>query len=310
MPPAGTSIERVMVLGSGVMGLGIAKVFARAGLDVAVYRHRPKAGVVVPEGARLVHAFDGEAPDLVIESVYERFDLKVQVLRRAEADFAAGTILASNTSGLPLQEIGDALDRPQRFCGIHWFMPAEVSPLVEVVRIAETADSVVEAVVAALARADREALLIEKPVVGYLWNRLQHAILREAYHLIENGIARTEDIDKVAKRLLGPRFCVTGLVESKDIGGVGVHVDAHGAIVPHLCRGQEATSVLRRMVDRGDLGIRSGRGFYDWGGLDPETVSASAKRRLERLNRFLEQDMAAGEPDTAPSGVADVAGEP
>ena len=300
------SIERVMVLGSGVMGRGIATVFARAGLDVAIYRHRPKEGVLVPEGARLVYEFAGENPDLVIESVYEQMDVKTDVLRRAEAAFADNTILASNTSGLPLQDIGDAMERPHRFCGIHWFMPADVSPLVEVVRVAQTEDAVIDSVVATLKQAGREALRIEQPVIGYLWNRLQHAILREAYHLIENGIARADDIDKVAKQLLGPRFCVTGLVESKDIGGMGIHADAHEAIVPSLCRREQATPILRRLVDRGDLGIRTGKGFYDWGDGDAETISASAKRRLERLNGFLEDDMARGEPDTAASGISEV----
>ena len=210
------------------------------------------------------------------------------------------TILASNTSGLPLDDMAAALKRPERFLGMHYFMPAEVSPLVEVVRVAETADGVVDRVVAVLERCDRQALLVSQPIVGYLWNRLQHAILHEAYHLIEIGVVTAEDVDRVAKRLLGPRFCVTGLIESKDIGGIETHVRAQHAIVPHLHAGRKPSAILDRKVERGELGIGTGAGFYDWQGRDAEAVSASARRKLSRLNAFLEEEMNAGEADQSP----------
>ena len=274
-------ISRVMIIGSGVMGRAIAQVFAAAGLETVIYRHTPKEGLALPDGVKLTTTFPAEAPDLIIESVYEILDLKVEVLRRMEDAYGGDAILASNTSGLPLDDMAAALKRPERFLGMHYFMPAEVSPLVEVVRVAETADCVVERVVAALERCGRQALLVSQPIVGYLWNRLQHAILHEAYHLIETGVVTAEDVDRVAKRLLGPRFCVTGLIESKDIGGLETHVLAQHAIVPHLHAGRTPSAILDRKVERGELGVGTGAGFYDWQGRDAAAVSAAARRKAK-----------------------------
>ena len=293
-------ISSVMIVGSGVMGRAIAQVFAAAGLETVIYRHTPKEGLALPDGVRLTTTLPDAAPDLIIESVYEILDLKVEVLRRMEDAYGDDAILASNTSGLSLDDMAAALRRPERFLGMHYFMPAEVSPLVEVVRVAQTADGVVDRVVAVLERCHRQALLVSQPIVGYLWNRLQHAILHEAYHLIETGVVTAEDVDQVAKRLLGPRFCVTGLIESKDIGGLGTHVLAQHAIVPHLHAGRTPSAILDRKVERGELGIGTGKGFYDWHGRDAETVSAAARRKLSRLNAFLEEEMNAGEADLTP----------
>lgn len=291
---------RILVLGSGVMGMGVARLFAGAGLSVAIHRHSPKPGLTGPEGVPIVTALPEDAPALVVENVYERLDVKVAALTAAQEKYGDGPVYASNTSGLPLDGIAAGLPLPGRFIGMHFFTPADVSPLVEVVRAARTEDAAIETAAAILAAAGREALRIEKPVVGYLWNRLQHAILHEAYHIIEAGIASAADIDKVAKRLLGPRFCVTGLIESKDLGGLRMHVEAQDSIVPALHRAPETSPFLHALVARGDVGILAGRGFYDWGDRDPAEIAASARRKLAKLNGFLENEMAEGEPDLSP----------
>ena len=297
-----TPIAKVMVAGSGVMGLGIAEVFAKAGFETTVYRHRPKADLKLPAGARLVTTFKGEAPDLVIESIPEILDLKIEFFQSLEAAFGDRVVIASNTSGLPLDDMAAKLKHPERFIGMHYFMPAEVSPLIEVIRVAQTSDATVDRVVAALAKAGREALILNRPIVGFLWNRLQHAILHEAYHLIESGVVSTEDIDKVAKRLFGPRFCVSGLVESKDIGGLETHFRAQHAIVPHLHLDRKPCAILDRKRERKEFGISTGKGFYDWSGRDPRDVAESAKRRLRKLNAFLDTELGRGEPDVGPVG--------
>ena len=284
-----------MLVGSGFMARGIATLFAGAGLEAVMYNPLAGAGEGAPEGVRLSRVLPDERPDLIIESVFEILDLKIDVLCHMEEAYGETVILASNTSGLPLDEMAVALERPQRFLGLHFFTPAEVSPLVEVVRVAATDDGVVQAVVDLLAGAGREALMVERPVVGFLWNRLQHAILHEAYYLIENGIARPEDIDNIAKRLLGPRFCVSGLVESKDIGGLEMHARAQDAIVPHLNASRTPSPILNEMVRRGDTGIRSGRGFYDWQGQDADAIVADTAHRLRRLNAFLDGESGGGE---------------
>ena len=298
-----TPIATVMVAGSGVMGLGIAEVFAKAGFETTVYRHRPKDGLKLPEGVKLVTSFDGKAPDIVIESIPEVLDLKIEFFQKLEAAFGERTIIASNTSGLPLEDMAAKLKHPNRFLGMHYFMPAEVSPLVEVIRVAKTDDTTVDRVVAALAKAGRESLILTRPVVGFLWNRLQHAILHEAYHLIETGVASTEDVDKVAKKLFGPRFCISGLVESKDIGGLETHIRAQHAIVPHLHLDRKPCAILERKRERKEFGISTGKGFYDWSGRSARDISDSAKRRLRKLNAFLDTELNRGEANTGPVGM-------
>ena len=283
-------ISKITVVGGGLQGCGIAALFAGAGVETVLYHPRPSAPRSLPEGVRLTATLAADEPDLIIESVPEDLDTKIAVFRQLEAAYGERVILASNTSGLPLEDMAAALERPQRFLGMHFFTPAEVSPLVEVIRVAATDAGALARIEVVLARAGRDALMVSSPVVGYVWNRLQHAMLHEAYYLIEHGIARAEDIDAVARRLFGPRFCVTGLIESKDMGGLAMHADAQDAIVPHLNASRTASPMLRRMVENGDIGIRSGRGFYDWRGRDADAITAAAAAKLRRLNAFLESE--------------------
>ncbi|MDX9862124.1 MAG: 3-hydroxyacyl-CoA dehydrogenase NAD-binding domain-containing protein [Rhodospirillales bacterium] len=295
-------ISKVLVVGFGVLGRGIARLFAGAGLTVSALDPYVKDDGTLPAGIRLVTELPTEAPDLVVEAIVEVLDAKVAVFRDLEAAYGAGPIIASNTSGLPLQEMADALAHPERFIGMHFFTPADVTPLVEVVRVAQTRDEVIERAVAALEAAGREAIVLSKPIIGYLWNRLQHAILHEAYHLVENGIVKPEDVDKVAKKLLGPRFCVTGLLEGKDIFNLEPHILAQRSIVPHLNLSKTPCAILDRKMERREFGIRTGKGFYDWHGRDAAQVAATVGRKLRRLGDFLENDLEKDEPDVSPMG--------
>jgi 3-hydroxyacyl-CoA dehydrogenase len=143
---------------------------------------------------------------------------------------------------------------------------------VEVISAGDSGASIIRLVVAALAKTGKQALVIKKPVEGFLVNRLQHAILHEAYHLIDQGVVSVEDVDKVAKQLLGPRMCITGLIKQKDISGLDTHALAQQAIVPHLWHGAEPVRLLQDMYQKGVLGLKTGRGFYDWTGQDPAEV--------------------------------------
>jgi 3-hydroxybutyryl-CoA dehydrogenase len=189
-------------------------------------------------------------------------------------------LIGTNTSGLPLETLADGLAHPQRFVGVHWFHPADVFPVVEVVAGPAAPPAAVERVAAALARTGKEPIVLYKPVVGYVINRLQHCILHEAYHMIATGIATAETIDKVARSMLGPRLCVTGLVEQKDIGGLTVHAMAQRSIVPTLAHTGVPNAMLQGMVARGDTGLEAGRGFYDWSGLDAAKVREETAARL------------------------------
>ena len=287
--PHDGSCESMLVVGGGVMGQGIARLFAGAGIAVTVVEPRD---VPVPHPmVALARQLPRDAhPDLVLEAVFEDRDAKLAVYREVEALYGGKPVLATNTSGLPLDELAEPLLYPQRFLAMHFFMPADVFPMIEVVRSAHTEDSAVAVALDAVNRAGREPILLQRAVNGYLINRLQHSILHEAYHLIEDGTATAEMIDKVAKKLLGPRMCITGLVEQKDIAGLGMHAQAQRSIVPTLSHTNIPSPYLQNMVARGDVGIRSGKGFYEWAGADAAAVQAGANRRLQRLLAFLEEE--------------------
>jgi 3-hydroxybutyryl-CoA dehydrogenase len=185
---------------------------------------------------------------------------------------------------------------------MHFFMPADVFPMIEVVRGERTEEDAVTTAVAAIRQAEREPILLQRAVNGYLINRLQHSILHEAYHLLAEGIATPEMIDSVAKQLLGPRLCVTGLLEQKDMAGLGMHAQAQRSIVPSLSHTGIPSPYLQDMVARGDVGVRSGKGFYEWNGQDAADMQRRANERLQRLLTFLEREAQADDGDGGSGG--------
>ncbi len=274
-------------------------MFAAGGFDVTIHNPRRDRPDNIPAECAYSRALPESTPDLILESVPEDLEVKRMVHAAMEQAYGGEPILATNTSGLPIDDIAEPLNVRERFLGIHFFTPAQVSPLVEVIRSADTSEETVVSVVEALGQCGKRALLVSRPIVGHLWNRLQHAILHEAYHLIENGIATPSDIDAIAKELLGPRFCITGLLESKDIGGLAIHLQSQEVIVPHLCGSREPHGILRRLIGDGRQGIRSGKGFFDWKDRDPDEIAATAADKLRRLNAFLEREIRGDEPEPA-----------
>lgn len=282
----------LLIVGAGVMGQGIARLFAGAGMNVTLMDTR-EIGFSHPRVTVIREAPDA-TPDLAIEAVFEDPDVKKSVYADIETRYAGRPVLATNTSGLPLEELAADLKYPHRFLGMHFFMPADVCPMIEVVRGARTEDIAMNLAIRAVKEAHREPIVLQRPVTGYLINRLQHAILHEAYYLIEAGIATPEAIDTVAKWLLGPRLCVTGLLEQKDIAGLEMHAQAQRSIVPSLAHTRVPSALLQNMVARGDVGTRSGRGFYEWREGEADTIQHRAEERLRRLLAFLEKEAGTG----------------
>jgi len=293
MTPSDRSLHEecatLVVMGAGVMGQGIARLFANAGMQVTLVDTRdvasPHPAVVLARRAP-----PDLTPDLVIEAVFEDFTVKQSVYADIEELYQGRSVLATNTSGLPLDELAAPLRFPERFLAMHFFMPADLFPMIEVVRGEHTEDTALALAVAAVKQARREPIVLQRAVNGYLINRLQHSILHEAYHLLEAGIATADMIDGVAKHLLGPRMCITGLLEQKDLAGLEMHAQAQRSIVPTLSHTGVPNPLVQGMVARGDVGVRSGRGFYDWRGRDTAAAQRQASERLQRLLAYLEKD--------------------
>lgn len=277
-------MPEVAVLGAGVMGRAVAATFATGGVETILVSRDPARLGDLPTGLVALATLPDEPPELVIEAVPEDLDLKRRLLGDVERRYGAdGPVLASSTSGLPLQEIADALAGRERFLGIHYFFPADELPLVEVIRVAETSDAALATARTLLARSGRDSLVVPQPLPGGLVNRLQHAILHEAYHLMARGVATPREIDAAARWLLGPRMCVSGLLEQKDLGGLEGHIRAQRTIVPDLCHDPAPNAEVQAMLDRGETGVAAGRGFYDWSGRDGEAAARDAAARLRTL---------------------------
>jgi 3-hydroxybutyryl-CoA dehydrogenase len=282
-----TKIASVLVAGSGVMGRGIAAAFLRAGCRVAILSRKPEAIAGLVEGVAAVGELPEAAPDLIVETIPERVDLKQELYGRIEAKYRGTPIIATNTSGLPLEDLAAKLRHKSRFIGLHYFQPADVMPMVEVCKTPDTDDAVAQAVCRAVEACGQRSILLQRPIVGFLMNRLQHAILHEAYYLIDQGVCGAKEVDEVARHLLGPRMCITGLIEQKDISGLDTHAIVQRTIVPHLNHSAEPGRAAQDLYAQGHYGLKTGRGFYDWSKRDGKAYAAKAKAKLEALIAFL-----------------------
>lgn len=294
-------IRRILVAGAGVMGIGIARSFAANGFATSLLSRR--AGTLGEiKDVRIVGELPQDAPDLVIESVPEEVAPKRDLFARLEAAYPATTLIASNTSSLDLVALFAGMKHPERFLGAHYFQPADVIPLVEVVSSGKTDPQALERTADAMRRAGKDPIVLREPINGFLVNRLQHSILHESYYLISKGVVTVEDVDKVAKTMLGPRMCITGLIQQKDISGLAVHALAQREIVPTLAPVGPANADVQAMIAAGNMGLSSGKGFYDWSGCDAKAVREQASGRLNALLKALKEILTGDRPGTQPKG--------
>ena len=291
----------VVVIGAGLMGHGIAQVFAQAGhrviitdpntavLDAAlnhVARNLQEMGI--PDGAVLSNISTEPdlsravaSADLVIEAVPESLDLKQRIFAKAAESAPAHAILASNTSVIPITRIGECLDSAtrRRLLGMHWWNPPHLIPLVEVVRTEHTSLEVFEAVFDLLLSVGKRPVKVHQDVAGFIGNRLQHAMWREAFSLIEAGVCDAETIDTVVKNSFGMRLSVLGPMENADLVGLDLIREVHAILFPDLSCTNVPSPLLSELINRGNVGMKSGKGLREW---TPEQAE-EVRRRLSNL---------------------------
>jgi len=198
-----------------------------------------------------------------------------------------GAILATNTSGLSVSDIAALTGHPERVVGSHFFYPHTVVPLVEVGYGRATSDEVVETAVAFWKRCGKEPVVCRKDSNGFLVNRLQSALAREAMSLVANGVASARDVDRAMRLGVGTRLPMVGILEQRDWGGLDVHCAAAASIYPTLDDAKAPLPIIADKVARGETGVKAGKGFYDWTGKDVEALRRKKQRQVIALVRAL-----------------------
>lgn len=303
------STQLVGIVGGGLMGAGIAVKFALAGHEARVVEASPErratlpavvmeilgelslAGVIDSTAAhaaqariRLIDDLSALAgAPLVIEAIPEILAAKQELYRQLEAVLAPGTMIASNTSGFMPDDLGAGLAHPDRFLIAHFWNPPHAIPLVEVVPGTRTAPAIVEQTVAVLRTIGSEPVVLRKAVPGFIGNRIQFAVMREALHLVHTGVADAETIDTVIKSSLGRRYGIVGPFEAADLGGLETFLRVATHLLPALATDAGGLDVLREHVARGEKGAASGQGFYQW--TDARRAAVRQKRIAHQLRR-------------------------
>jgi 3-hydroxybutyryl-CoA dehydrogenase len=292
-----TKIE-MAVVGGGTMGRDIAATFSHAGAQAHIVETFDAARAAIPErigqtfdklgadaAARAryaVHASLAELPwstiDIVIEAVPEQLELKRTLFAELELLARRDTPLCSNSSAIGISKIGEGLRTRDRMLNTHYFMPAHLVPAVEVVS-SDATDPVVAAHVCDILRATgRVPVRVKRDIPGFLANRLQHALSREAFWLLEQGFCEPEDIDAAVRFGFGFRYIAAGPCMQRDHAGLEVHAAAGAEMYPHFNNSPTVSPALSDRVAQGKLGMKTGEGFYKW---TPETIAAE-RARYER----------------------------
>ena len=291
--------QRIAILGGGLMGHGIAQVFACAGHRVTItdpsveMRNRivdrigenlddlgsDRAALANVDVVDSLEACVADA-DWVFEAAPEQLELKQQIFSEVDRAAPPDAILASNTSVIPIGQIMSRVKRRHRALGTHWWNPPYLVPLVEVVRTAETSDAAVAATMELLKSIGKAPVEVKKDVPGFVGNRLQHALWREAIALVAEGVCDAKTVDEVVKSSFGARLAVLGPLENADLVGTELTKSIHSYVLPALDRSTTPSPYLDRLIEQGRLGFKSGEGFRKW---TPEQQAALRERVTKHL---------------------------
>ena len=302
-------IKNIAVIGAGLMGHGIAQIFALQGYSVSLMDLKQELLTKALENVRsnltlMAQKGIGQADDIepalgrikttvdldkaaagaqfVVEAVNEDLALKQRIFKELDALCPEGTILATNTSVISITEIAEKAKIRARILGTHFWNPPYLIPLVEVIRGEDTSDDAMDVTFELLKHVGKHPVRVNKDVPGFVGNRLQHALWREAISIVEKGIADAATVDECIRFGFGLRLPVLGPLETADMVGTDLTLAIHDYILKHLERSPDPSPLLRNKVESGELGFKTGRGFQEW---SPEEAQKSRKRLQEYLLR-------------------------
>lgn len=300
-------INNVVIIGAGLMGSGIGLIFASKGYNVTLYDKQESAldkaidsirdnlNLMAKNGIGSLEETEKAIKnitttndinkavsnaEIVIESVYENMELKQNIFYELDSLCPKDTILASNTSVMSITEIAQKCKFKERILGTHFWNPPFLIPLVEVVKTEDTSEEVMDITMELLKLVGKRPVRVNKDVPGFLANRLQHALWREAISIVENGIADAKTVDESIKYGFGLRLPILGPLENVDMVGTDLTLAIHDYIFKDLDNSTEASPILKEKVNNGELGFKTGSGFQKWSN---EDIEKSKTRLLEYL---------------------------
>lgn len=300
-------IRKVAIIGAGLMGHGLAQIFAGKGKEVILMDLngdllkkglagiRSNLSLMAEHGIGKAEEIDtvlsrvrtttdlGEAAkeaQFVVEAVSENLDLKQKIFRDLDSLCPPGAVLATNTSVISITEIASKAKGRARIVGTHFWNPPYLIPLVEVIRGNDTSDNTMDVTFELMKSIGKHPVRVNKDVPGFVGNRLQHALWREAISIVERGIADAATVDECIKFGFGLRLPILGPLENADMVGTDLTLAIHSYILQHLESSPAPSPLLKKKVEQGDLGFKSGKGFQEW---PPEKAQESRKRLLEYL---------------------------
>src|SRR6201985_1732039 len=298
------SERHALVIGGGTMGVGIIAMFLGGGWTVDVVSRsastrdglaaataKALAAMGKPADTKGLKTF-GTLPEAdwkrispAVETVTEDLPLKQKLFAEMEQLATPACALTSNSSSFPISDIGKGLKTQARMMGLHFFMPAHLIPLVEVVRSSHTDVKLAEKVRAIIATLGKRPVQVKKDVIGFLGNRIQGALMREALWLIEQGVASPEDIDATVGLRIGFRYAAAGPIVQKEHSGWDTTCAVAKIIWPDLCNEKGPPPVLQRNVDEGRIGFKTKRGFFEW---NDESMAKEGARHQRALRKCLQ----------------------
>jgi len=295
---------RIGVLGAGLMGHGIAQVFALSGHEVRVYDPSAQALATLREriasNLRDLDEDEGAAQrvspsstiedcvsraDFVVEAALEDLGVKQKLFAEVERYAPASAVLASNTSVIPITDIMRDIKDGARTVGTHWWNPPFLVPLVEVIGTDRTSQQTIDFTMELHKAIGKTPVHVKKDVPGFVGNRLQHALWREAVSLVENGICDAQTVDTVIKASFGRRIAVLGPLENADLVGTDLTLAIHKTVLPAIESRPGPSPYLEKLVAEGKLGMKSGEGFRKWSAEEQAALRQKVVQHLKKARK-------------------------
>ncbi|MEA5082941.1 MAG: 3-hydroxyacyl-CoA dehydrogenase family protein [Lachnospiraceae bacterium] len=291
-------VKKIVIAGAGTMGISLVQIFAKFDFAVTLYnRSQPslekakklidinQQGLILQgmttaeKSAEAVNKIEFTCnkdcfkdADYVIENIVENMDAKHDFWREISSIAPKDAVLTTNTSGMSITSIAEAVERPERFACMHFWNPPHLVPLVEIIKGEKTCDEAVKVIYYVTEKVNMKPVVLQKEIQGFIGNRLQFAVLREAMHIVESGVATYQDVDKAMRFGLGFRYACIGPFETADLGGLDTFANITSYLFKDLSNAQDSVA-LKELVADGNLGVKTGKGFYDYSdGKDEQAI--------------------------------------